>query len=136
MQQWHTISVKLNETQRNALKALCRQENNKKVNQKLRELIEHEIAPLLDPAVLPQNQGYPLAGENRFVYDQEKDNFIWQLDMGEGRVIIMAQDVTFAFLKNMKRAVDAGVQAKETADKKISRKKTRVPKGVLKYKVK
>ena len=134
MQEWKTVSVRLNETSRNALNTLCKREGTKP-NKKLKELVEREVEPLLNPSVLPYERGFPLIGYNVFVYNAEKDNFVWQLDLGPNGVVIMAENITPTFLNNLSDSIKKGIKYKEEADNKIKKSEARVPTGLLKYKV-
>ncbi len=81
-QEWKTVSVRLNAEEQNALRLLCEKRKVTK-HRLLKELIIHELEPLLKPGALPEGEGIPLTGEHIFKYNNEEDNYTWQIDMGQ-----------------------------------------------------
>jgi len=133
-QGWSTISVKVNETTRNAIGLICKHEGIR-VNRFLADIIAREVEPILDPKALPENKGIPQVGENRLKYIPESDSFIWQVNLGVHGVALLSESVSRNYLENLKKAIEDGLSKR--ADFREKHKKGAVlPSKLLKYGVK
>jgi len=132
---WKTVSVRLSEEEENALKLLCeKRETNK--HAVIRGLLLKELSPILEPGRVPEGEGLPLIGEHTFKYNAEEDSFAWQLDLGVHGIHALAEHVPNAFLENLARALEKAIKQRQDIAQKTPRKKVRMPKSILKYKVK
>lgn len=137
---WQTTSVRLTEEENNALKLLCERESNvrkKKItrNKLIKELILEEIDPLMKTSNIPKGRGIPKIGEHRFNYDFEKDDFLWQLDLGTEGLHVLCEDVSFKFLDSLKNKIEYILKERDEVIKK-TKGKTIIPKKIMKFKVK
>jgi len=130
---WKTLSVRLTEEEENALKLLCEKRGQNK-HALMKEILLQELEPLLKPGHLIEGEGIPLIGEHIFKYAPEKDNFTWQIDLGAQGTRALAENVPFSFIDNLNNALEKAVQEHEKTV--IPKKKTRIPKSILKYEVK
>ncbi len=131
IQEWKTVSVKVNDDTRNAIELICKRENIA-INKFLASIIEREIEPVLNPKILPENKGMPQIGENKLKYLPESDNFLWQLDLGVNGVALLSEDVPLSYLENLKKAIDEGL-SKRLNFQKESKKRAVIPLKLLKY---
>lgn len=134
MHEWKTVSVKVNEEFRRAMDLICKRRDIT-ANRLLTELITREVEPILDPNALPQGQGIPQVGENRFKYFPESDSFVWQLDLGANGIMVLSEGILPAYLENLRKAVDAGLNQREEFHKK-NKVGTAIPAKLFKYGVK
>ncbi len=132
VKEWHTVSVRLNHEEKQAFDLVCDRKGYRK-NHLLRMLVEQEIEPVLKPGTNPLGEGLPMIGEHRFKYNAEKDTFTWQLDMGEDKIDILAEDVKPSFLKRLKESIEKAIEEEEKTNSQLKGKKTRIPKGLKKY---
>ncbi len=132
--EWFTLSVKVTREQKNAIERNCQHENLT-VNKFLSRVVAREIEPILNPTVLAENKGIPLVGDNKFRYIPEKDNFIWQLDLGVNGSAVLGEDFSLFYLENLKRAIDNGIEQRQGFHKKV-KKGVVIPSKMIKYGVK
>lgn len=134
IQEWKTISVKVNDDTRNAIELICKRERIT-VNKFLANIISREVEHVINPKVLPENNGIPQIGENKLKYIKESDNFIWQLDLGVNGLALLSDNVTFNYLENLQKAIEEGL-AQRLGFQKKNKKRAVIPSKLLKYEVK
>lgn len=132
--EWITLSVKVTQEQKNVIEKICQHEGLT-VNKFLSRVIAREIEPILNPTVLPENKGMPFIGENRFKYIPEKDNFVWQLDLGVNGSAVLGEEFSLFYLENLKRAIDNGIDQRQDFHKK-AKNGVVIPSKMIKYGVK
>ena len=132
--EWITLSVKVTQEQKNVIERIC-QHDGLTVNKFLSGVIAREIEPILNPTVLAENKGMPLVGENKLKYIPEKDNFVWQLDLGINGLVVLGEEFSLFYLENLKRAIDKGVEQRQDFHKKV-KKGVVIPSKMIKYGVK
>lgn len=132
--EWITLSVKVTQEQKNVIEKICQHEGLT-VNKFLSGVIAREIEPIFNPTVLPENKGMPLIGENRFKYLPEKDNFVWQLDLGVNGLAVLGEDFSLFYLEDLKRAINNGIEQRQNFHKK-AKKGVVIPSKMIKYGVK
>ncbi len=132
-QQWKTVSIRVSEHEENALKLLC-EKRGKSKHAIIKEIFGKEIEPITRPGRIPEGEGIPLIGEHIFKYNVEKDNFTWQIDLGVHGIQALAENVPSSFVENLNLALQKAID--ERGKVNVPKKKTLVPKSVLKYKVK
>jgi hypothetical protein len=133
-QTWKTVSVRLSEDVENALKFLCEKRGQKK-HALLKELLLTELDPILKPGHLQESEGIPLIGEHIFKYNAERDSFTWQVDLGVHGIHALAENVPFSFIDNLHGMMGKAIEQRNKVVNKIPKRKTIVPKSILKYKV-
>lgn len=131
---WKTVSVRLSEEEENALSILCEKREQKK-HALVKELLFNELKPILEPGHIQEGEGLPMIGSHTFEYNPEKDNFTWQLDLGIHETHILADDIPFLFIENLHASIGLALEQRNKIMEKTSKKKTVVPKSLLKYKV-
>lgn len=132
VKEWHTVSVRLNHEEKQALDIICERKGIKK-NHLLRELVEQEIEPLLKPGTVPVGEGLPRIGEHQFKYNAEKDTFTWQLDQGIHGTAILAENVEPNFLEKLQDAIARALSEEEATNKQLTGNKARIPKKLLQH---
>lgn len=139
--EWITLSVKVTKDEKNIIDMICKQEGKQKnkdkiaINDLLHHLIIREIEPILNPSVLAENKGMPLIGENKFKYLPEKDNFVWQLDLGVNGSTVLGEEFSLVYLENLKQAINNAIQQKQDFHKK-AKNGVVIPSKLIKYGVK
>lgn len=133
-QEWITLSLKLTKEDKNIIERIC-QHDNISVNKFLSNVIKKEIEPYKDPTKLPENKGLPAIGENKFKYLPEKDNFVWQLDLGVNGSAVLSEELSPFYLENLKKAIDEGIKQRHDFYKK-TKKGVVIPSKIIKYGVK
>lgn len=136
VQDWKTTSVRLTPEERNALELLRQRKNMRKTHALLRQIILREIDPILNPTALPQGEGLPQVGDPLFKYNPDTDTFLWQLDQGTRGLAVLSENVEPLFAKKLKEALEHALAAREEAIAGLPTGKARVPKDILRYKVK
>ena len=131
-QQWKTVSIRVSEHEENALKLLCKKRGISK-HAIIKEIFTREIEPITKPGRIPEGEGIPLIGDHVFKYNTEKDNFTWQIDLGVHGIQALAENVPFSFVENLDNALQKAIEGRKKVN--IPKKKTIVPKSILKYKV-
>jgi hypothetical protein len=132
-QEWITLSVKVTQEQKNVIEKICQHEGIS-INKFISKIINKEIEPILNPAVLPENKGLPTIGENKFKYVPEKDSFIWQLDLGVNGSAVLSEELSPFYLENLKKAIDEGIKQRHDFYKK-AKKGIVIPSKIMKYEV-
>lgn len=132
--EWKTLSVKVDEETRNLIELNCRRESTT-VNKFLSDLITHDVEPLRNPSVLPENKGIPQIGENRFKYNPESDSFSWQINLGVSGTFLLSETVSPVYLENLRKAMDAGL-SQRSEFLSNNKKGAVIPQKLLKYGVK
>lgn len=132
-QEWLTLSVKVTQEQKNVIERICQHEGFT-INKFLSNVIAREIEPILNPTVLPENKGIPMVGQNKFKYVPEKDNFVWQLDLGVNGLAVLSEELSFFYLENLGHAIDQGVKQRRDFHKKVKNGVV-IPTKIMKYKV-
>ena len=130
-QEWINLSVKVTKEQKNIINTICKHEDIA-VNKFLSRMIINEIEPILNPSVLPANKGMPLIGENRLSYIPEKDNFVWQLDLGVNGSAVLGEEFSLFYLENLRRAIDNGIKQRHDFHKN-AKKGVVIPSKMIKY---
>ncbi|MBI5392281.1 hypothetical protein HZA96_00290 [Candidatus Woesearchaeota archaeon] len=132
--EWKAISVKVNEDVRNAIELICRREQIT-VSRFLANLVAHEVEPILNPNILPENKGIPLIGENKFKYTAESDCFLWQIDLGINGFALLGENIPPIYVENLQKAINDGL-LQRTEFLNTNKKGAVIPPKLLKYKVK
>ena len=133
IQEWKTVSVKVNDETRNAIELICKRENIA-INKFLADLVAREVEPIIDPRVLAENKGIPQVGENKLKYKPQTDDFFWQVDLGVNGIALLSEDVSPNYLEGLKKAINEGLTQRANFQKK--NKGAVVPSKLLKYGVK
>lgn len=131
--EWKTLSVKVDEAQKRAIDTICERESIT-TNGFLSRLVARETEPVLNPNILPENNGLPQAGENRLEYVPESDTFRWWFDTGAVRSAVLSENASPFYLENLKKAIEEGLGRREEFKKK--NKGAVIPSKLLRYKVK
>ena len=134
IQQWKTVSVKVNDESRNAIELICKREGDIAINKFLADLVAREIEPVINPKVLAENKGMPQVGGNKLNYLPEKDNFLWQIDLGVNGMTLLSEDVSPTYLEDLKKAIDEALAKRAIFQKE--NKGAVIPQKLLKYGVK
>jgi len=132
--QWKTVSVRLSEDEENALKLLCEKMGRNK-HAIIKELLLKELEPILKPGHISEGEGLPVIGEHAFKYNAEEDSFTWQLDLGVQGIHSLAEHIPAVFLENLSSALEKARHTRQEIMRKTPKRKTRIPKSLLKYKV-
>ena len=133
IQEWKTVSVKVNDETRNAIELICKRENIA-INKFLADLVAREVEPIINPKVLAENKGMPKVGENKIKYKSQTDDFIWQVDLGVNGIALLSEDVSPSYLESLKKAIEEGLGQRTNFQKK--NKGVVIPPKLLKYGVK
>ena len=132
--EWFTLSVKVTREQKNVIEKIC-QHRELKINSFLQNMITQEIEAVINPTRLPENKEIPLIGENRFKYIPEKDNFVWQLDLGVNGSAVLGEEFSLFYLENLKQAIHNGITQRQNFHKK-AKNGVVIPPQMIKYGVK
>ena len=132
--EWITLSVKVTKEDKNIIDKICEYENIA-VNSFLNRIIVRELEPIKKPTSLSENKGLPVIGENKLKYIPEKDNFVWQLDLGVNGVAVLGEDFSLFYLKNLMQAIDNGIKQRQDFHKN-AKKGVVIPSKMIKYGVK
>ena len=130
-QEWINLSVKVTKEQKNIINTICKHEDIA-VNKFLSRMIINEIEPILNPTVLAENKGIPFVGENKLKYIPEKDNFVWQLDLGINGSVVLGEEFSLFYLENLMQAIDNGIKQRQDFHKK-TKKGVVIPSKMIKY---
>lgn len=133
-QEWLTLSVKVTKEDKNIIDKICEHEGIA-VNSFLNRIIVRELEPIKKPTSFSENKGLPAIGENKLKYIPEKDNFVWQLDLGVNGLAVLGEDFSLFYLENLKRAIDNGIKQRQDFHKK-AKKGVVIPSKMIKYGVK
>lgn len=133
-QEWLTLSVKVTKEDKNIIDKICEHEGIA-VNSFLNRIIVRELEPIKKPTSFSENKGLPVIGENKLKYIPEKDNFVWQLDLGVNGLAVLGEDFSLFYLENLKRAIDNGIKQRQDFYKK-AKKGVVIPSKMIKYGVK
>ena len=133
-QEWINLSVKVTKEQKNIIDRSCKHEGVA-VNKFLSRMIAKELESILNPTALPENKGIPIIGENKFTYVPEKDNFIWQLDLGIHGSAVLSEEITHYYLKSLSKSIQNGLKQKDAFHKGMKNGAV-VPSQIVKYGVK
>ena len=132
---WKTASVRLNEEEENALKMLCSKRNVKK-HAILKSVLLRELDSFLKPGLIQEGAGIPTLGTHIFKYAPESDSFIWQLDLGNQGVHVLAENISHSFVMSLYDSLGKAIEQRDRIVKKGHGKKVVMPSSIMKYEVK
>lgn len=132
---WTTTSVKLTRDIKLKLDKYCEMEKTTP-NKFLRNLIEKELAFMLDSSKLREGKGMPLVGQHLFSYNFEKDVFKWEIEIGNKKSVI-SEEMPVVFIESLKSAIDVVLGLRDEKMKKfgLNKKKVIIPKDLMKFEV-
>ncbi len=132
VQNWMKISISVTEAEHTAFKTLCQRKRTNK-NKLGRELIRKEILPILQPTKFVEQEGLPTFGTNRFKYNADKQNFMWQLDCGNKEVHCLMEDVSLIFLENLQEEIGRAIGEHKKIISTLKKGRTIIPKKLFNY---
>jgi hypothetical protein len=132
---WQKETINITDEEKNALMLLT-QKSKKTKHAILREAVLRELNPIMKPNDLYEGQGIPVFGNHFFKYNEDSDNYTWQIDAGKNGILVIADNITPTFVKNLHNSIKKAIESRELQIQKAPRGKIRIPKSVSKYKVK
>jgi hypothetical protein len=114
--EWKSESVKLDKDTRNAIALICKRDGIT-VNKLLSDLVARKVEPILNPGVLPENEGIPQIGENIIKYKPQSNTFEWRLDLGVAGTATLSDSLAPGYLEDLRKAIDQAFTQKQSFEK-------------------
>lgn len=133
MTNWKTISSKVSDETYGAMKVICGKENIKP-NEFIRKAVEKGVQSILNKDLNPEV--FPNIGENKFEYEPDSDSYMWVINFGTDKPLIISDNLGHFFVENLQKAILEGVSKRNQILKKIKKNKTYVPSTITKFRKK
>lgn len=130
---WKTISSKVTDETYGAMKIIC-EKDGIKPNEFIRKSVEKAVNLKLNKDSNPEV--FPNIGENKFIYDSESDSFMWMVDFGSGKSIVISKKLSPFFIEGITNGINEGMQKRKELVKKMKKNKTYVPDSIIKFREK
>jgi hypothetical protein len=133
MTNWKTISSKVSDETYGAMKVICEKENIKP-NEFIRKAVEKGVQSILNKDLNPEV--FPNIGENKFEYEPDSDSYMWIINFGTDKPLMISDNLGHFFVENLQKAIMDGVSKRSQILKKIKKNKTYIPSTITKFRKK
>lgn len=119
---WKTISAKITDETFGAMKLICERDKIKP-NEFIRKTIEKNV----------NSESFPNIGENSFEYDLESDSYIWRINTGTSKPLLIANNLGPFFIENIHNALNSAIKNRQNILKKMGKKQVALPQSITKF---
>ena len=112
-----TVSAKLSRKDFVLFKNYC-DRKGVKVSSQLKQMVDRELDSSLSVSA---------AGKNFFSYNKAKDVFTWNIELDEGDVSCFEDNLSPEFLSQLRKAIDAATEERDTFIHKKKRDSVSIP---------
>lgn len=119
--EYKSVSTKLSRVEFTRLEDYCKKKGTKP-SPLIRELVLNEIE-----TPMPHN----VAGKNKIVYNKEKDNFSWFVELDNNEKIEIMKNISPSFLEDLKQIINGELKVRDDSIGKKKDDSVSVPSKLL-----
>ena len=125
------VSTRISEDDYRALQIICQRDKIKNYDL-LANLIKKEV----DKVKGISQEVFPTIGEHIFEYEPESDSFVWSINLGLKKPLIISSKLNPNFVETLNSAIKKGFQRRNKTLKKIKGNKSYIPESIIKFREK
>lgn len=119
--EYRTVSTKLPSDESTMFRAYCEKKGVTPASL-IRELILREMGVTIPNMV---------AGKNKIHYSKNNDSFGWSVELDSGKTIDVLDNISPAFIENLAKMLNVGLQERATSIQKKKRNSVSIPSKIL-----
>jgi hypothetical protein len=120
--EFKSVSTKINREQFTLLQDYC-EKKGITPSTLIRDSILKELK-----IVFPHN----VAGKNKILYNKERDNFSWFVELDDGQNVEILKNVSMSYLEQLQKVINEALETRQNTIKKTRKDSVAVPSSILK----